>query len=68
MSGYKTVTMTKTVPVADRESLAVWLDQKMAEWLKDKRDAGASKKTAGTHALKLIAEAGFTLQSPQIPR
>lgn len=63
---YKTVTIVKTVPVTDQETLIAWLNVELADWLKDKRDAGASKATAGAKAVELIIEAGFTFNSPQI--
>ncbi len=65
MAGYpKVVTLTKTVPVADRETLRVWLNQQLQEYLKSARDGGVNKSTAGTKALDLIEAAGFRLTLP----
>lgn len=67
---YKTVTIVKTVPVADKETLIAWLNGELADWLRDKRDGGSSKATAGAKAIELIYEAGFTLNitSPRVNR
>ncbi len=66
---YLTVEITKTVPVADRETLETYLNQQLEEHIgKNLRDSGASKKTAGTKALQLIEEAGFKLMPPKVAR
>lgn len=66
---YLTVEITKTVPVADRESLEAYLNIELKEHIGDNlRDGGLSKKTAGTKALQLIEKAGFKLISPKVSR
>lgn len=64
MVGYpQTVEITKTVPVNDAETLAVWLDQALEAWLNPRGD-GSDLASAGTKALDLIKKAGFTLTPP----
>ncbi len=66
---YKTVEITKTVPVADHESLEAYLNIKLEGHLSQNlRDGGESKKQVGTRALALIIEAGFTLTPPVVTR
>lgn len=66
---YLTVEITKTVPVADYETLEAFLNQELEKHIgKDLRDGGASKRTAGAKALDLIMEAGFTLTNPVVLR
>lgn len=65
MKKYKTIEITKTVPVADLESLKAWLNKELADWVSSgKSDA----HTAGTKALDLIEEAGFKLTPPTVSR
>lgn len=69
LDSYKTVEVTKTVPVADLESLRAWLDQQLEDWIGEgKRDGGLSKTTAGSRAITLIEEAGFTITPPTVKR
>lgn len=68
-NSYKTVEITKTVPVADLESLRVWLNQELRDWMGNgKRDDGMSKVLAGSKAIDLIEEAGFTIKPPAVKR
>jgi len=54
----KEVTMTKTVKVKDRETLEAWLNEKL--------EVATGHCAAGTCAIDLIIEAGFTLTPPKI--
>ena len=64
---YTTVEITKTVPVSNRETLEVYLNQELEKHIGDNlRDAGLSKKTAGTAALTIIEEAGFIVLPPAV--
>lgn len=66
---YLTVEITKTVPVADRETLEAYLNQELETHVGHQvRDGGESKRTAGTKALQLIEEAGFELIPPKVTR
>lgn len=67
-NGYKTVSMTKSVPVADTESLKAWLNEQLSDWLSGQRDGGTNKMVAGSKAVDLIIEAGFTLNPPKVTR
>ncbi len=61
------VTMTKKFAVNNRETLAEWLNQRLADFLANgMRDGGASQSAAGSKALDLIEEAGFTLTPPKV--
>ncbi len=63
------VTMTKKFLVNDRETLAEWLNQRLADFLADEmRDGETSKSSAGSKALDLIEEAGFKLTPPNVVR
>jgi hypothetical protein len=66
MKEYKTVTVTKKVPVSDQQSLAVWLDVQLYDYVVPRRDGGLRQRSAGTKAIELILEAGFTLNPPQV--
>lgn len=68
MAEMKHVTVTKTVPVNNRETLEVWLNEQLAEWLTGQRDGGGNKLVAGRRAIDLILEAGFTLEPPVLNR
>lgn len=68
MTEMKHVTITKTVPVNNRETLEVWLNREMSKFMSDQRDGGQNQLHAGRIALNLIELAGFTLQSPVTPR
>ena len=63
----KMVTITKQVPVADRESLTAWLNRELGDWLVCSEESGR-EDTAGNRALDLIHEAGFTLNPPKVNR
>ncbi len=67
------VEITKTVFVNDHETLAAWLNQELETWLNsraDETDFGGARVSdcAGTKVLDLIEKAGFTLNSPTVPR
>jgi len=69
MTDHKTVTITKTVPVNNRETLDAYLNDQLKEWIGDgKKDAGTRNATAGSKAIRLIEEAGFKLQPPATTR
>lgn len=69
MTAYLTVEITKTVPVADRETLKAYLNIGIEKYIGENlRDGGESKRTAGTKALQLIEEAGFELIPPKVTR
>lgn len=57
----KTVTITKEVPVNDLETLEAWLNNKLSHGLSREDEEAYSR---GTKVLKLIQEAGFTIQPP----
>lgn len=68
-NSYKTVEIKQIVPVADLESLRVWLNQELGDWMGNgKRDGGMSKALAGSKAIDLIEEAGFTITPPRVNR
>lgn len=61
---YLTVEITKTVPVADRETLEAFLNINLEKWA-----CGDHGKTrVGTKVLELIKEAGFELSPPTVTR
>lgn len=62
MTEHKTVTITKTVPVDDRETLALWLEDWLALWMANEWEVEAPG--VGSKALDLIEEAGFTVVPP----
>ena len=67
------VEITRTVLVNDRETLAAWLNQELEAWFNscaDETDFGGARASdcAGTKVLDLIEKAGFTLNSPTVPR
>ena len=67
------VEITKTVFVTDHETLAEWLNQELETWLISRANetdfSGADANAcAGTKVLDLIDKAGFTLNSPAVPR
>ena len=64
MTDYKTIEITKTVPVADRESLAAWLNYELPLRV----NANGGEKAMGNWALDLIEEAGFELKPPTVTR
>ena len=69
IDNYKTVEITKKVPVNDNESLAMWLNQELAQYPEHTlRDAGLREKILGSTVISLIEEAGFTLQPPSVKR
>ncbi len=60
------VTMTKKFSVDNRETLAEWLNQRLADFLADgMRDGGTSNSAVGSKALDLIEEAGFKISPPE---
>ena len=66
---YATVEITETVPVSNRKTLEVYLNQELEKHVGDNlRDAGASKRNLGTAALKIIEEAGFIIMPPAVTR
>ena len=65
MGEYKQVTITETVPVSDRKTLAAWLNQELGRFA-DSVTHG--KSTLGSKALDLIDEAGFKLTGPVVTR
>ena len=66
---YTTVEITETVPVSNRKTLEVYLNQELEKHVGDNlRDGGVSKKTLGTKTLMLIEEAGFIVLPPAVVR
>ena len=66
---YVTVEVTETVPVSNRKTLEVYLNQELEKHVGESlRDAGASKKALGTQALTIIEEAGFLILPPVVTR
>lgn len=59
--------VTRVVPVCDKETLTLWLNQELEDWTAPKRDGGRARATVGTKALDLIEAAGFKLVPPVIP-
>lgn len=57
------VEITKTVPVSDVETLAVWLDQELEGWLTP-GDHDRDFAKVGSKAIALIKKAGFGLMLP----
>ncbi len=62
---YITVEITKTVPVADYETLEAYLNISLEKWATSGHD---EKTRAGTKALEMIKETGFTLLPPEVKR
>ncbi len=60
---YLTVEITKTVPVADRETLEAYLNIGLENHI-----GKNLRGTAGTRALEMIEEAGFELRPPKVAR
>ncbi len=69
MSGYtKQVEITKTVPVADVETLEAWLDKELEEYIISQQSSTGNFTHAGRRVLALIKEAGFALKPPVATR
>ena len=67
MTSHKTVKITKSVPVVDRESLIEYLNQQLKVWIgEEKRDKSTSIVCAGLKTIELIEEAGFTITPPRV--
>lgn len=60
------VTITKTVPVIDRESLEAWLNEQLVNYMGDINPH--NMPTIGSVALNLIEQAGFKITPPSRTR